>query len=70
MSPPVQTSDHAVFTSCDQLQTRPSESYAEEVYWADLPAAKRTRWMLQRQVCPNFAVLEHAALHLCGTPQY
>ncbi len=51
MSPPVQTSDHAVFASRDQLRSRPSESYAEGVYWADLPAAKRTRWMLQQQVC-------------------
>ncbi len=70
MSRPLQTSDHAVFTNYDQLQSRPPESYAEGVYWADLPAAERTRWMLQQQVCTNFALLERAALHLCGMPQH
>lgn len=50
-----QITEQAVLVNKDEYQKRfPEESYVDETYWADLPFAKRARWMLQQQVTHTY----------------
>ena len=51
MSAHVQVSDLTRLADEDEMGPRPPASHVNGMYWADLPAARRTQWIWQQQVC-------------------